>query len=112
MAERERNNPLLIYLNDDEMRILEERCRMNGRNRSQILRQLIVYGFNYYVDFSNFHNMISELNTIGKNINQIAARVNKTGSIYKNDIDDIKEEMEKLWRSLRYTLSPRLYKKQ
>ena len=112
MVERERKNKLTIYLNDAELEYLEERCRENNENKSQIIRELIVFGFNYKVDYDRLTDVSHELNAIGKNINQIAARVNSTGNIYKEDIDDIKEEMQEIWRSLRSTLSGQMFRKQ
>ena len=48
----------------------------------------------------------------GRNINQIAARVNATDSIYGSDIKDLKKEMDEVWRSLRSTLSGQMFRKQ
>ena len=51
----------------------EERCRENNESKSQIIRELIVFGFNYKVDYDRLTAVSHELNAIGKNINQIAA---------------------------------------
>ena len=112
MQKRERNNPILIYLNDRELELLDMRCKENNGNRSQIIRELIVFGFNYYVDYDRLKAVSYELNAIGRNINQIAARVNATGIVYKDDVDDIKKEMDEIWRSLRSTLSGQVFKRQ
>ena len=39
--------------------------------------------------------MNKELHSIGVNINQIAKRVNETGSIYEEDIKEIQERLNK-----------------
>ena len=112
MFNRERKNKLTVYLNDSELEYLEERCRKNNENKSQIIRELIVFGFNYKVDYDRLIALSHELNSIGKNISQIAARVNSTNSIYKEDMADIKKEMDEIWRSLRSTLSGQMFRKQ
>ena len=112
MVERERKNKLTIYLNDAELEYLEQRCRENNESKSQIIRELIVFGFNYKVDYDRLTDVSHELNSIGKNINQIAARVNSTDSIYKEDMSDLKKEMDEIWRSLRSTLSGQMFRKQ
>ena len=112
MPNRERKNQVIVYLSDDELRLLEQRCQLNKMNRSQVIRDLIIYGFNYSVDYNNLNKTIDELNAIGKNINQIAARVNKTNSIYKSDIEDLQKDMKEIWQSLRSMLSTRRYRKQ
>ena len=112
MAERDRKNHINLYLSDDELRFLDMRCKDNDMNRSQVIRELIVYGFNYYVDYKNLTDVLKEVNSIGRNINQIAARVNATDSIYSSDIEDLKKEMDEVWRSLRSMLSKQVCKKQ
>ena len=112
MVERDRKNKLTVYLNDAELEYLEERCRENNESKSQIIRELIVFGFNYKVDYDRLTAVSHELNAIGKNINQIAARVNSTGSVYKEDMADIKKEIDEIWRSLRSTLSGQMFRKQ
>ena len=52
MVERERKNKLTVYLNDAELDYLEQRCRENNESKSQIIRELIVFGFNYKVDYN------------------------------------------------------------
>jgi len=111
MVERERKNKLTVYLNDAELEYLKERCRENNESKSQIIRELIVFGFNYKVDYDRLKQVSHELNAIGKNINQIAARVNSTDSIYKEDMADIKKEIDEIWRSLRSTLSGQMFRK-
>ena len=69
-------------------------------------------GFNYKVDYDRLTDVSHELNAIGKNINQIAARVNSTDSVYKEDMADIRKEMDEIWRSLRSTLSGQMFRKQ
>lgn len=112
MAGRERKNGVLIYLNDKELELLDARCKEVKESRSQVIRELIVFGFSYYVDYATLKCVSQELNAIGKNINQIAARVNSTECTYMSDIEDIKKEMEQIWRSLRSMLSGQVFKKQ
>ena len=39
------------------------------------------------------------LGNISGNLNQIAKRVNTTNTIYKKDMEDIKELMDQIWQS-------------
>jgi hypothetical protein len=111
MAARERNNHINLFLSDNELRLLDKRCEENHENRSQVLRELIVYGFNYYVDYDNLTDVVKELNSIGKNINQIAVRANATDSIYKADVEDLRKALDEIWRPLRSMLSKQPSKK-
>ena len=46
----------------------------------------------------------AELKKIGRNINQIARRVNATGALYAQDIEDIKGALTEIWQSQRSIL--------
>lgn len=40
----------------------------------------------------------AQLQKIGVNVNQIAKRINETGRIYADDMDEMKRVMEEVWR--------------
>ena len=53
----------------------------------------------YDVDYSYLRNYNTELGRISSNLNQIAKRVNSTGNIYQEDINEVKELMNEVWQS-------------
>lgn len=113
MKNRSRKHALLLYLNDDEKRILEGKFKLSGmRSRSAFIRQLIVEGVVYDVDYSYLKDYNVGLGKIGTNINQIAHRINETRSIYQTDIDEINKEMKKLWQLQKSMLSKQPYLEQ
>ena len=106
MANRKRTNPVQFYLDDDEQFILDEKFRLSGmKSKSAFLRKLILYGYVYDVDYSYLRNYNTELGRISSNLNQIAKRVNSTGNIYQEDIDEVKELMNEVWRTQKSMLS-------
>ena len=113
MEERSRKHRFTLRLSDDEARILEGKFKLSGmRSRSSFIRQLIIEGFVYDVDYSYLREYNVGLAKIGTNINQIARRINETRSIYQTDINEIKKEMEKLWRLQKSMLSRQPYLEQ
>ena len=99
MAERIRKHPVQFYLNDDEQYILNEKFRLSRmKSKSAFLRKLVLYGFVYDVDYSHIREMNALLSNIGSNLNQIAKRVNSTNTIYKKDMEEIKELMNLIWQ--------------
>lgn len=99
MNKRNRNNPVQFYLNDDEQYILDQKFHLSGmKSKSAFLRKLILYGCVYDVDYSHIRKMNALLGNIGGNLNQIAKRVNTTNTIYKKDMEDIKELMIQIWQ--------------
>ena len=106
MANRKRTNPVQFYLDDEEQYILDEKFKLSGmKSKSAFLRKLILYGYVYDVDYSYLRNYHTELGRISSNLNQIAKRVNSTGNIYQEDMDEVKELMNEVWRTQKSMLS-------
>ena len=106
MANRKRTNPVQVYLDEDEQYILDEKFRVSGmKSKSAFLRKLILYGYVYDVDYSYLRNYNTELGRISSNLNQIAKRINSTGNIYQEDMDEVKELMNEVWRTQKSMLS-------
>ena len=101
MANRKRTNPVQFYLDDDEQYILDEKFRLSGmKSKSAFLRKLILYGYVYDVDYSYLRNYNTELGRISSSLNQIAKRINSTGNIYKEDMDEVKELMNEVYNGI------------
>ena len=99
MANRTRTNRNELHLNDDEQYILDEKFRLSGmKSKSSFLRKLILYGYVYDVDYSYLRNYNTELGRISSSLNQIAKRINSTNHIYQEDMDEVKELMNEVWR--------------
>ena len=106
MANRKRTNPVQFYLDDDEQYILDEKFRLSGmKSKSAFLRKLILYGYVYDVDYSYLRNYNTELGRISSSLNQIAKRINSTDHIYQEDMDEVKELMNEVWRTQKSMLS-------
>lgn len=106
MANRTRTHRNEFHLNDDEQYILDEKFRLSKmKSKSAFLRKLVLYGFVYDVDYSHIRKMNAQLGKIGGNLNQIAKRVNTTNTIYKKDMDDIKELMNQIWQLQKFMVS-------
>ena len=112
MEKRKRDNQIILRLNDDEKYILDVKCKnAEYKNRNDYLRHLILYGYTYFVDYSELHDYNINLSRIGKSLNQIAARINSTGNIYSEDMEEVKELMKQVWRTQKSMLSKQAYRK-
>lgn len=88
-----------LYLSEDEKYIFDEKFKLSGmNNRNSFLRHLILYGFVYDVDYSELQENNYQLGKIGNNINQVIHLANTTGTITPNQINEVKELMEKVWQ--------------
>ena len=106
MTYRSRPIELHVFLNQKEHEIFEAKFKLSGKqSRSDFLRQLILEGFVYEVNFSEIKRTNYLLSNATNNINQIAHKVNATDSIYRSDIEEIKKEQKKIWQLQRSILS-------
>lgn len=106
MANRKRNYLVHIYISKEEHELMEIKMELAGiKTVSAYIRQLIRYGFVYQVDYEPIREMNGQLGKIGSNVNQIAKRINETHHIYKEDMKNIKEMMDKVWQLQKSILS-------
>lgn len=112
MEKRKRGNQVILRLNDDEKYILDAKCKnAEYKNKNDYLRHLILYGYTYFVDYSELHDYNINLSRITKSLNQIAARINATGNIYQEDMQEVKELMKQVWHTQESMLSKQPYRK-
>ena len=57
------------------------------------------------LDLPEIKEMISLLRRSSNNLNQIAKRVNQTGRLYGEDMEDILRKQERLWQAVNEILS-------
>lgn len=101
MANRIRNERLEIKLTEEERALFEEKRKLSKcRNLSHFIRKCVLEKEIYQVDLEPFRDLQGLLSNATNNINQIAKRANSTGIIYKEDIDDIKKEIERFSKEL------------
>ena len=103
MANRIRNERLEIKLTEEEKALFEEKRKLaKCRNMSHFIRKCVLEKEIYQVDLEPFRDLQGLLSNATSNINQIAKRVNSTGIIYKDDINDMKKQIEyfskELWQ--------------
>ena len=103
MEKDNRNHYIQIRLNDEEKSALEHKFQLSGlQSKSRFIRLMILEGIIVHFDEENFNQMVRDFTKAGSNINQIAVRVNSTGNLYAEDVEQIRQEIEELWRQLRY----------
>ncbi len=92
---RKRNIQLKFYVDEEELAMIKYKMTKAGiKNQSEYLRQMAVYGKTVNLDFSDLRPIYNELNKIGVNLNQIARIANTTGTLYRNDIADIRDKIQ------------------
>lgn len=109
MANRTRNNGIYLMLSDDELEILNKKYELSGcKSLRQFIMKCILEKDIFVLDMKVFKEMSTNIGRITGNINQIAKRVNSTAVIYKDDINDLKNLLEKQGKDI-YFLRKKLY---
>ena len=106
MADRRRKNPILFYVNDEELQLIDARMRGVGiKNRSAYLRKVALDAYIIHVDYSYLKEHSRQIRMVGINVNQIAHHLNATGEIYRHDVEAVKKMLEEIWQLQRSILS-------
>ena len=106
MANRKRKMVLRCPVTEEERKLIEYKMSLVPTNQiGAYLRKMAIDGYIIYTDTSNIKEFNTELHAIGRNINQIAKRVNQTSNIYREEIEEIKERLEEIWQLQKLTLS-------
>lgn len=109
MANRKRDKPILFYVTQNEKDFIDKNASlMKTKNIGAYIRKMAIDGQVVIKDYSQLKKMTSEINKIGVNINQLVKRVNQIGNVYQDDLQDIKEQLEKVWQLQKSILSSQL----
>lgn len=99
MENRKRNVQILIRVTEEERALIEEKMQqIPTLNLSAYARKMLIDGYIITLDLQEIKGHTAQLQKIGMNVNQIAKRINETGRIYADDMDEIKRIMEEVWR--------------
>ena len=105
MSGRKRTVQIKFRITEEERNLIEEKMKLiPTRNMAAYLRKMAIDGYIIQIDYSDIKAMTAEIQKIGVNINQIARRVNATGNIYEQDIEEIKGALAEIWRLQRLSL--------
>ncbi|MGL5435486.1 MAG: plasmid mobilization protein [Lachnospiraceae bacterium] len=106
MPNRKRNIQMKFYVTEEEKALIDEKMKLLPTQRyGAYLRKMAIDGYIIYTDTANVKAFTSELQGIGKNINQIAKRLNAGATAYDADIEEIKERLNQIWQLQRHILS-------
>ena len=98
MANRKRNIQMKFYVTEDEKRLIDEKMsQLPTRRYGAYLRKMAIDGYIIYTDTADIKAFTKELSAIGRNINQIAKRLNESGRAYDTDLAEILEKQNQLW---------------
>ena len=105
MANRKRPIILRCPVTVEERKLIEQKmAQLPTQRYGAYLRKMAIDGYIINMDTTDIKAFTAELGAIGRNINQIAKRVNTGGSVYLADIQEIQERLEEIWQLQRRIL--------
>ena len=106
MAKRKRDIQLKFRVTPQEREMIETKMAQFGTtNMAAYLRKMAIDGYIIYTDTADIKAFTKELSAIGRNINQIAKRINAGGPAYQADMSEIRERLDEIWQLQRHILS-------
>ena len=106
MANRKRNIQMKFWVTEEEKRLIDEKMKQLPTQRyGAYLRKMAIDGYIIYTDTKDIKEMNRTLFSIGRNINQIAKRLNAGGPAYQADMEEIRERLDQIWQLQRHILS-------
>ena len=89
----------------EERNLIEDKMKqLHATKIGAYLRKMGIDGYVIYRDDTEIKNINKQLQAIGRNINQIARKLNSTGNIYKDDVAELKERLDDIWQLQRTIL--------
>jgi len=109
MAERTRPYVLKFAVTEEEREMIFQKMNALGtKNFGAFARKMLIEGYIIKVDYSEQRKLATAVNKIGTNINTVCKKINSTGDVFQDDVDELKEKMEEIWQLLKSSQSKEL----
>jgi len=96
-----RKHLITFRVNDAELEAINRRyAETSFRSRGDFCRYSALTVMNVEEDTEDIKQIARYISSISNSFNQVAHRVNKGGKLFDEDIADMKERLEKVWRLL------------
>lgn len=103
MKQKLRTKTLRVKVNEDEWNLIQRRLEVcTVSSMSELFRQMIMHGIYLEFDHKELRRIRQAIMSVANNINQITHRVNSTSRIYKQELYEIQENVNKLWLELNF----------
>lgn len=94
-----------VMTSDEYERMRRKMEEIGIRNQSSYLRKMALDGYCVNLDLRDVKEVVSLLRYCSNNLNQYAKRANETGSIYAEDIQDLKQRQLEIWEATKEILA-------
>ncbi|WP_195923533.1 plasmid mobilization protein [Clostridium tepidum] len=101
MANRLRKNDIHVMVTDEEKDLFKRKLEISkSKSMGHFIRKCVLESPIFVIDMNIFRRLQTLIGKNSNNLNQIAKRVNSTGIIYREDIEDLKKENDDISREI------------
>ena len=101
MTNRLRKNDIHVMVTDEEKELFKKKLEISkSKSMGHFIRKCVLEAPIFVIDMNIFRKLQTLIGKNSNNINQIAKRVNSTGIIYREDIEDLKKENDDISREI------------
>ena len=98
---RVRTEQIKIWATPKEKDLIKQKMALMGiTNMGAYIRKMAIDGYVINLDLPEINEMISLQRRISNNINQIAAKVNSTDEVSKDELERIEKMLEEIWTGI------------
>ena len=104
MAERTRPIRIEFCVTEQERQLIQNKMAQLGtKDMGAYLRKMAIDGYIIKVDYTQQKKLAAAVSRVASNINQICRLINSTGSLYAEDVAELKERQAEIWSLLKET---------
>ena len=101
----ERSKRIELRVTAEELRQSHERVQETGiSSLTAYVIRMAIHGYVLKMDLSDLKEMLRLMQISGNNLNQYAKKANETGSIYYEDIEELRAVQKEILREMRKVL--------
>ena len=101
----ERSKYIHIRVTPEELERIKERMEETGiTSMTAYLLRMALHGFVIVMDLSDLKEILRLLQISGNNLNQYAKKASEAGSIYREDIEELKSNQKEILQEMRKML--------
>ena len=101
----ERSKRIELRVTDEELRQIHERMQETGiSSLTAYMIRMAMHGYVIKMDLSDLKELLRLIQISGNNLNQYAKKANETGSVYYEDIEELKKAQKEILQEMRKVL--------
>ena len=98
---KEKNKAIYMKVSPEELQKIRERMESVGiQNLSSYMRKMALNGYVINLDMSDMKEVLRLMKISSNNLNQYVKKANETGSIYREDIEELQMSHKSLLQLL------------